>query len=593
MYDRLGTVVIQPLSTPLARLALALSLTAGALLSQTPPSTPSPAAPVAPPAAANQPEMATKEAPAIFKTRVNLVMVPVVVRDAKGRAIGTFTKDNFQLSDKGKPQEISKFSVEKSGGKAPIPVQAETLPAAPGEDTLAPADIPERFVAYLFDDMHLPFGDLVRARDAAGRQLAGLPKTDRAAIYTTSGQNQLDFTGDVDKLQETLLRIRNRSISDPGGIPQCPDISYYMADQIVRGDAMAVSLAAQELMACTPGITLAQAQSFVQNAARNVLGPAEQETRVSLIVLKDVVRRMSVMPGQRIIVLISPGFLAPDQQQEKNDILDRAIHENVLINSLDARGLWVDPMVDVSRSGSTSTGSFGMLKRQYDRDSANAQADVLSEMAAGTGGIFFQNNNDLDAGLRQLVAAPEYYYVLGFSPQNLKLDGSFHGLKVTLKPPAGLAIQARKGYYAPRKLSNAAETAKQEIEEALFSREELSELPVELHTQFFKGEKDATLAVLCRVDPKHIQFRKADGRNNNSLTIVSGIFDRDGNFVSGVEKTVEMKLKDETLAKLLAAGTMSIKTNFSVAPGTYMVRLVVRDSEGQFMSAVNGAVAIQ
>jgi VWFA-related protein len=573
MYDRLGTVVIQPLSTPLARLVLALSLTVGALLSQTPPSTPSPAAPVAPPATANQPEMATKEAPAIFKT--------------------TFTKDNFQLSDKGKPQEISKFSVEKSGGKAPIPVQAETLPAAPGEDTLAPADIPERFVAYLFDDMHLPFGDLVRARDAAGRQLAGLPKTDRAAIYTTSGQNQLDFTGDVDKLQETLLRIRNRSISDPGGIPQCPDISYYMADQIVRGDAMAVSLAAQELMACTPGITLAQAQSFVQNAARNVLGPAEQETRVSLIVLKDVVRRMSVMPGQRIIVLISPGFLAPDQQQEKNDILDRAIHENVLINSLDARGLWVDPMVDVSRSGSTSTGSFGMLKRQYDRDSANAQADVLSEMAAGTGGIFFQNNNDLDAGLRQLVAAPEYYYVLGFSPQNLKLDGSFHGLKVTLKPPAGLAIQARKGYYAPRKLSNAAETAKQEIEEALFSREELSELPVELHTQFFKGEKDATLAVLCRVDPKHIQFRKADGRNNNSLTIVSGIFDRDGNFVSGVEKTVEMKLKDETLAKLLAAGTMSIKTNFSVAPGTYMVRLVVRDSEGQFMSAVNGAVAIQ
>jgi hypothetical protein len=356
---------------------------------------------------------------------------------------------------------------------------------------------------------------------------------------------------------------------------------------------MAVSLAAQELMACTVGVTLAQAQSEVQNAARTVLGPAEQETRVSLMVLKDVVRRMSVMPGQRIIVLISPGFLTPEQQQEKNDILDRAIHENVLINSLDARGLWVDPMVDASRSGSTSTGSFGTLKRQYDRDSANAQADVLSEMAAGTGGTFFQNNNDLDAGLRQLVAAPEYYYVLGFSPQNLKLDGSFHGLKVSLKPLAGLAIQARKGYYAPRKLSNAAETAKQEIEEALFSREELSELPVELHTQFFKGDKDATLAVLCRVDPKHIQFRKAEGRNNNSLTIVSGIFDRDGNFVSGVEKTVEMKLKDETLAKLLAAGTMSIKTSFSVAPGTYMVRLVVRDSEGQSMSAVNGAVAIQ
>jgi hypothetical protein len=56
---------------------------------------------------------------------------------------------------------------------------------------------------------------------------------------------------------------------------------------------------------------------------------------------------------------------------------------------------------------------------------------------------------------------------------------------------------------------------------------------------------------------------------------------------------VDLKLKDETLAKLIVTGTMSIRTNFSVPPGTYMVRLVVRDSEGQLMSAQNGAVAIQ
>jgi hypothetical protein len=157
---------------------------------------------------------------------------------------------------------------------------------------------------------------------------------------------------------------------------------------------------------------------------------------------------------------------------------------------------------------------------------------------------------------------------------------------------AGLDIQARKGYYAPKKLSDAVETAKQEIEEALFSREEMHDLPVELRTQFFKtSDKDATLAVLCRIDPKHIQFRKADGRNYNNLTVVSGIFDRNGNFISGMQKVLELRLKDDTLTRLMTAG-MSVKTNFSVNPGTYMVRLVVRDSEGQLMSATNGAVAI-
>jgi VWFA-related protein len=545
----------------------------------------------------NAPEMATKEAPALFTTRVNLVMVPVVVRDAKGHTLGTYTKENFQLFDKGKPQEITRFTVEKSGDKAAKAAQTvDTLPTVEGEPA-APPDIPERFVAYLFDDMHLQFGDLVRARDAASHQLAAMPKTDRAAIYTTSGQNQLDFTDDKDKLQAMLLLLRTRSISTMGGISQCPDISAYMADQIVnKNDTNALSLAAQEAMACNPGLPLSAATMMAQNAAMQMLGPSEQETRISLSVLKEVVRRMAAMPGQRIVVMLSPGFLASEQQQEKSDIMDRAIRSNVLISSLDARGLWVDSMFDASKPGGAATTAFLLLKQQYEHFGATAQADVLAEMAYGTGGSFFQNNNDLDAGLRQLAAAPEYYYILGFSPQNLKLDGSFHALKVGFKTPsgAGLAVQARKGYYAPKKLSNAAETAKEEIEEALFSRDEMSELPVELHTQYFKaGDKDATIAVLCRINPGHIHFRKAEGRNENVLTILSAVFDRNGNFLSAIQKTVDLKLKDETLAKLTATGVMSVKTNFSVPPGTYMVRLVVRDSEGQLMSALNGAVAIQ
>jgi hypothetical protein len=253
-------------------------------------------------------------------------------------------------------------------------------------------------------------------------------------------------------------------------------------------------------------------------------------------------------------------------------------------------------MVDASQGSRASSPAFLNAKQQYDRMSASAQADVLSVMAYGTGGSFFQNSNDLDQGIRELAGAPEFHYLLAFAPQNLKLDGSFHALKVTVKtmPPVAFNIQARKGYYAPRKSSNAEENAKEEIEDAVFSREEMSDLPVELHTQFFKnGDKDATLSVLCRMDPKHIQFKKADGRNINVLTVVSAVFDRNGNFMSGIQKTVNLQMKDESLAKVVAAGVMTLKTNFTVPVGSYMVRLVVRDSEGQLMSALNGAVAIQ
>ncbi len=331
--------------------------------------------------------------------------------------------------------------------------------------------------------------------------------------------------------------------------------------------------------------------------AQQVLSVGSQETHVTWTVLKDAVRRMAAMPGQRIIVLISPGFISPTEYvSDENDILNRAIKANVVINSLDARGLWVDPTLDASSPGRSSTPAFQIAKQMTDRMSASAQADVLAEMAYGTGGSFFKNNNDLDQGLQQLAGSPESYYIIGFSPQNLKLDGSFHNLKVTVKanPPVSFNVQARKGYYAPKKASTAEENAKEEIEESLFSREELSELPVELHTQYFKAsEKDATIAVVCRMDPRHLQFRKADGRNINVITVVSAVFDRNGNFISAIQKTVDIKMKDDTMAKLMASGVMTLKTNFSVPPGSYMIRLVVRDGEGQLMSALNGAVAIQ
>src|SRR5258705_12436444 len=70
-------------------------------------------------------EVAQKDEPAIFKARVNLVPVPVVVRDRKGQAIGTLTKEDFQLSDRGKPQYIARFSVEKAGTRVIKPIEIE------------------------------------------------------------------------------------------------------------------------------------------------------------------------------------------------------------------------------------------------------------------------------------------------------------------------------------------------------------------------------------------------------------------------------------------------------------------------------------
>ncbi|HUJ21097.1 MAG TPA: VWA domain-containing protein [Bryobacteraceae bacterium] len=537
-------------------------------------------------------EISSHDTTATFKSRVNLVMVPVVVRDTQGRAIGALKQEDFQITDKGKTQVITKFSIEKLGiqeGKEPI-VDIQAAETPPGQ--AAPPVAPQRYVAYLFDDVHLKFEDLARVRDAASRHLASLRSTDRAAIYSTSGQTQLDFTDDRDRLHETLLKLRPRPIARSTA-QQCPDISYFMADLIQnKNDPQALRAATLEVMACEhldPSM-LQMAQSEARSAAMRELDAGDHETRISFGVIQDVVRRMTAVPGQRSIILVSPGFYATyDLFSYKSDILERAIHANVIINALDARGLYT---LTPDASQTSYSADAENIKMQYRSTDASVQADVLAELAEGTGGTFFHNSNDLDGGFQRADSRPEYVYMLGFAPQNLKLDGSFHKLKVTVKNQAKLVLQARRGYYAPRHEADPQETAKQEIREALFSREEMHDLPIELHTQFFKpNEEDVKLAILARVDVRQLQFRKQGGRNFNNLTIVSALFDRNGNFIVGTEKVLEMRLRDETLETKLH-GPITVKTDFNVKPGAYLIRLVVRDDEGQLMSATNGSIEI-
>jgi hypothetical protein len=316
------------------------------------------------------------------------------------------------------------------------------------------------------------------------------------------------------------------------------------------------------------------------------------ETETALGSLREIVRRVAIMPGSRSIVLVSPGFLLLDNNRfDEADLFDRAIKASITVNTLDIRGLYTPSGTDASERGYSSPSS-GILVRA-DMTAQSAQADTLAEVADGTGGTFFHNDNGLEEGLKQLAAKPEYVYVLGFSPQNLKLDGSYHGLKVSVKGSAGLNARARRGYWAPNHKVDPAEQAREEIREAVFSLEETQEIPVELTTEFFKSsEAKAELTVSARVGLSGVKFRKAEDRNRDTLTVVTGVFDQNGRYLKGIERTIDMRLRDQTLEKAVSSG-ISVKESFDVPPGRYVVRVVVRDSEGQSMASRNGTVEIQ
>ena len=566
-------------------------------------SAPSPTTSASTGAEKTAPEVTSHDEATTFKVNVRLVLVRVVVRDAQGRAIGSLRKQDFQLFDDRKPQTITQFSVEQPGTQVAREQKASEVEGSQQPTSSTPPNVPERFIAYLFDDIHLRTEDLMSVRQAAVRQLGSLRSTDRAAIFTTSGQGDLDFTDDHAKLHQALLDLQSRPMT-AAMTQQCPYMSYYMADLIVnKHDTQALDAATQDALACSAmAVTgknsaaltaqaLIAAQHMAASSAQDALNRGDAETRLVLGSVKAVVRRMSAMPGQRTIVLASPGFLTVDLQPEVTEIIDQALRANIIVSTVDARGLYVPSgLGDISRQNVPNL-SAAPQEAIYENDSASAGDDVLNVLAQSTGGIYFHNSNDLESGLRQAAEAPAYYYVLAFSPQNLKYDGRFHRLTVKLTNPQKLTLQAREGYFAPRHAPDADEEAHQEIQEALFSQEEMHDLPVELHTQFFKPtDVDAKLAVLVHIDVRRLHFRKAEGRNNDNLTIAAAVFDRNGSFITGNEKILEMHLKDETLERKLESG-VTLKTSFDVKPGSYLVRLVVRDTEG-LLSAENGAIEI-
>jgi VWFA-related protein len=531
-----------------------------------------------------------------FRVAINVVTVPVVVRDRDGHPVDNLKKDDFELLDAGIPQVISRFIVERplSEGQGQ---GSNTRTQVDHTGTPATAPLPDRYVVYMFDDLHLEFGDLSRAKEAAQRQLQkSADPAPRIAVFSTSGLTMLDFTDDRPKVEQAIKKIRPALLSSTNLGATCPpEVSYYLGDQIInKANRDAFTFVVSEEAACQ----YKSPELRARTDARTALDDGDRDTRLALDNLQAAVRRMSMMAGQRTIVLVSPGFITLSLLPELDEVIERAARNGILINTLDARGVYViagdeiegPAPVTSSVPGGPSPAQVSLQREQYARDEQNSLSNVLVALASGSGGSFSENSNDLYAGFHRLAGTPAVSYLLEFAPQNLKADGSYHKLEVKVKQRTKLIVQARKGYYAPKRELDPAEKVKEEIKNAVFSRDEIQEIPTILEVQSpGTGTADVSkLLVLAHLDLKPIRFQNQSGHSHSSLTAVFSLFDSNGKYIHGQQNKIELDYPGETLAVKLASG-INIKSEFDAKAGHYFVRLVVRDENGQMSATTKAA----
>ncbi len=517
-----------------------------------------------------------------LRVDAEVVEIVAVVRDGHEKAVAGLTKDNFHILDDGKERLIDHFVVENGLQDALNDHKSASAPEALKSGLPATPVVQPRYLALFFDDVNATDGALTgglkRTQTAAEKFVKSALKAGvHIGVFTASGAQTLEFTTDEGKLMETISALRAHVKMSENGIASCPRITPYLAYRIAfehdSGSMQAVMFDDFEKDCPTP-------QSAIVSQAEETWRRVQELSADTLNTVGRVVVHLGTMPGKRELLLASSGFLAMSQQDLKDKIIDRAIRAGVVINALDAKGLYSEAPAGLrpEDEGFTQTvsGIAPVINQsiRFEATEAPLRLQVLNEpmgtLAEGTGGTFYHGNNDLNAGFRKLGGEPEVTYRISFRPDGAAPDGSFHKLKVSLINTKNYSVQARPGYFAPNE--KVSESLQSKIDREILAEDTVAGFPVGIAIQRDK----AGLLVQSSFDISKLRFVKKDDRLVQRIIFTTALVNAEGKIVAAQEGQIDLSLT-EAAYKSLASSGVNAKIVLEVPPGVYKLRQVSAD----------------
>jgi VWFA-related protein len=541
-----------------------------------------------------------------FGSSVRLVEVLAVVRDSQGRPVAGLTRADFEVHDEGKKRELTAFSVQDAPAKTTAVAVPATAAAGQPAAAPAPATRPKRTIAMLFDDLNSKPLDFQQMRDGALRFVkSGLAPGDRVGVFTTSQAFYLPFTSDAAELAAAIAKLNYRERIGNNTM-QCPYFSPYIAYVIENNlDPQALAAKVDELSHCTGAVVSAgrgkaaaaapatyispqspQALPVIQ-MARIFMEEQDVTTQDTLDAMEDLVKVLAAQPGQRMLLLGSGGFFAGTLELRQEALIEHAVHAGVVINALDAKGLYTADLPPNGGNGSALSAVYAVKLGARDKDASN---DAMENLAAGTGGKFFRNSNDLAAGYGELTEVPEVSYLLGFSPP--APDGKFHNLKVQVPGGKGYSIQARKGYTSEKE---SAPREERKIDREVFTTTLVNDAPVSLDLTLEPNVAGGNiLRAVYHVGVKALPFVDQSGVKADKLSFLLVVLDKDGNFISGEQGAMEFALKQATFERLRDTRLdASLRLEMPSRAGTYRLRVLIEEANGGKMTEAMKVMNLQ
>jgi VWFA-related protein len=484
------------------------------------------------------------------EVKVTVKLIQVYVTDKKGNPVLDLSRDDFVIYDEGREQSLTEFErhvLRISGEEEEVAPEVVETPAPPARELM-----PRKFLLFFDFAFNNAIG-IEKARKAALHFVdTQIQPQDEVGILSYSAMKSLKLheflTTDHQKVREVVKGFRMEQIA---GRAEDFEAEYWQA---VAGQN---PLDASKSGGVDEGAEAEALRRDREESGNQTFHFAQKMT--------DLAKALRYIPGHKNIVLFSSGvpysiiygvqvaYGRPDMSDWGNPAL-RYKYEDML-KELSAANCSVFPL-DTQE-----------LRGMIDRDTSMRGSYTLQKMARATGGKYFGNINFYEQHIEKIQDLTGCYYVLGYYVDDT-WDGAYHEIKVEVNR-RGLRVHAQKGYFNPKPFPEYNDLEKMlHLVDLALSEEPLFQTPVRFSLEFVPcpaGSK-GNLCISAKVPIEKIQEVLA-----GKAEFVAVIFDGKGDIAA--------LSRNEKETYTLTKEIFSFGAAFSLSPGTYQCRLVIRNLE--------------
>jgi VWFA-related protein len=543
-----------------------------------------------------------------FRTRTELVLVPVMVRGKSGAHVTNLHKEDFQVLENGVPQKIAIFEeVKTSTAREP----RSTLEPGEFTNTLsAPESGPQRLTILALDSINTPFADQAFARQQLIKFLAqsAVRKEPTSLVVLTRWGVKIihDFTTDPQILIAALKKVKGETLQVVDNTPMpsmdIPVVSSASSggagsasSPVAGGDGSGNRPTADQLMQQLAS----QLQAFVQQAEQDM--QAFQQ-RVAITMTLDAMKQLAEayrgVPGRKALIWASSGFPfsvrdgfmgAGDNIHDVIPLYEKAWKAlnaaNMAVYPVDVRGVTNPGYVDIATRGVPKNEDYGTA--------VAAEKDRISSfqiVAESTGGRAFIGRNDLDNCFESAVDDSADYYLLGYYLESnggkSTAKGEKHGKdsnsnwrKLQVKvAQRGLSVRARSGFFLDSTQPDAVAAAADEEVQAVAAPVNYTGIQLTGRwrgiTEGKDGKKKAEFQLI--MPPSFANIDEAD-QNRLSVDFMAVAKTPIGEVAGQASQRLNIHMPQQALDQFRKVGTL-YRCLIELPPGEYTVRFVVRDN---------------